>query len=95
MKNLLTKLGITQAGHFLKDGTYVVEFESDSEYNKVFSKLDRSELLEEDPEAGSVTLSTAIVSYIAEGYTLTLISNFDNNTYELRVTEMKGQKIDG
>ena len=95
MKNLLTELGITNAGHFLKDGTYVVEFESDSEYNKAFSKLDRSDLLEEDSDASSVTLSTAIVSYIADGFTLTLVSNFDDNTYELRVTEMKGQKING
>lgn len=95
MKELLNSIGITKVGHFDKDKSYVIEFENDAEYDKVFSKLDKSDLVEEDADASSVTLKTSIISYIANDYTLMLVSDFDANKYELRIKEMKGQKIDG
>ena len=90
MKELLNKIGITQAGTFINNSIYVIEFETDEEYNKAFSKLDKSDLIEEDADAGTVTLDTSIVVYKSDEYVLTLIANFSDNKYELQVKEMKG-----
>ena len=90
MKELLNKIGITQAGAFINNSVYVIEFETDEEYNKAFSKLDKSDLIEEDADAGTVTLDTSIVVYKSDEYVLTLIANFSDNKYELQVKKMKG-----
>ena len=45
MKELLNKLGITQAGYFSKDKSYIIDFDDDKEYNKGFSRIDKSNLL--------------------------------------------------
>ena len=89
MKNLLTKIGISQAGHFEKDGSFVIDFENDSDYNKAFSRLDRTELVEENPEASSISLDASIVVYQNDEYILQLVANFDNNSYQLRVKEVE------
>lgn len=90
MKELLNNIGITRVGHFDNKHAYVVEFETDAEYNKAFSKLDKSDLLEENPDASSVTLDTSIVVYESDDYVLTLLANFNENRYELQVKELKG-----
>lgn len=88
MKELLNKIGITEAGHFEKDGSYVIEFETDKQYNKAFSRLDRSELLEENPDGGTVSLSASVVVYEAEKFILQLVSDFDRDEYKLIVKEV-------
>lgn len=89
MKELLNKIGITKAGHFNNSGEYVIEFENDIEYNKAFSKLDRTEFVEENPDGGAVTLNTSIVVYNNDNFTLQLVSDFDNDTYKLIVKEVE------
>ena len=88
MKELLNKIGITEAGHFEKDGSYVIEFETDKQYNKAFSRLDRSDLLEENPDGGTVSLSASVVVYEAEKFILQLVSDFDKDEYKLIVKEV-------
>ena len=66
-----------------------------SKYDKAFSKLDKSELVEEDSDASSITLNNSVITYIADDFTLVLIADFNDNKYELKVKEMKGQKING
>lgn len=89
MKELLSKIGITEAGHFSDDGNYVIDFETSDQFNKAFSKLDKSELLDENEDASSITLETSTVLYEAEGFTLALVADFDQDAYKLVVTEIK------
>lgn len=89
MKELLSKIGITEPGHFSEDGNYVIDFETSNEFNKAFSKLDKSELVDENDDASSITLETSTVMYEAEGFTLSLIADFMHDTYRLVVTEVK------
>lgn len=88
MKELLNKIGITEAGHFEKDGSYVIEFETDKQYNKAFSRLDRSDLLEENPDAGTVSLSASVVVYESEKFILQLLSDYDKDEYKLIIKEV-------
>lgn len=89
MKELLNKIGITEAGHFEKDGSYVIDFETDEQYNKAFSRLDRSNLLEENPDGGTVSLSASVIVYEADEFMLQLVSNFDKDEYKLIVKEVE------
>lgn len=89
MKELLNKIGITKAGHFDNSGEYIIEFENDAEYNKAFSKLDRTELVEENPDGGAIALNTSIIVYTNDDFTLQLVSDFDNDNYKLIVKEVE------
>lgn len=89
MRDLLSRLGIINAGSYSENDTYVVDIENSDEYNKIFSRLDRSELLEENEDASVVDYDVTNVMYVTEGYTLNLIADFKNNTYKLVVTEVK------
>ena len=89
MKDLLNKIGITEPGHFTRDDGYVIDFENSADFNRAFSRLDKSDLVDENEDASSITLETSTVMYVAEGFTLALIADFDQDTYRLVVTEIK------
>ena len=89
MKELLNKIGITEAGHFSEDDTYVVDFENSDEFNKAFSKLDRSDLIEENEDASVITIEASNVMYFNDDFALNLIADFDHDTYKLVVKEMR------
>lgn len=88
MKEFLVKLGITQEP-VEKDGNFVIDLYDSDEYARVYSKLDKSDLIEEDPEASQVTLENSSIQYISEDdkYTLTLNADFDGDVYTLVVRE--------
>lgn len=88
MKEFLVKLGITQ-DPVEKDGNFVIDLYDSDEYARVYSKLDKSDLIEEDPEASQVTLENSSIQYISEDdkYTLTLNADFDGDVYTLVVRE--------
>lgn len=89
MKDILSKIGITAPGHFSKDNNYVVDFENSDEFNKAFSRLDKSSLVEENEDSSVITLDVSNVMYIGDGYSFNLIADFDQDTYKLVVTELK------
>ena len=89
MKELLSNIGITQAGHFESTGEYVIQFNNDHDYNVAFSKLDRTELVEEDPDNSAITLDTSIVSYYNDDFYLQLISDFNKDEYKLIIKEVE------
>lgn len=88
MKELLNKIGITEAGHFEKDGSYVIEFETDKQYNKAFSRLDRSDLLEENPDGGTVSINASVIVYESEEFVLQLLADYDKDEYKLIIKEV-------
>lgn len=90
MKDLLKKIGITQPGYFSSDNNYVIDFESPEEYNSVFSKLDKSDLVEENYDSSVISKTVSNILYTSDKYSLNLIADFDSDTYKLVVTELKG-----
>lgn len=89
MKELLSKIGITDAGYFSKDKNYVIDFENSDAFNKAFSKLDKSDLVEENEDSSVVNLNVTNVMYITDDFSLNLIADFSADTYKLVVTELK------
>lgn len=89
MKDLLSKIGIDDAGYFSKDKNYVIDFENSDQFNQVFSKLDKSDLVEENEDSSVVNLNVTNILYVADGFSLNLIADFSADTYKLVVTELK------
>lgn len=88
MKELLKKLGITMPGYFSKNGDYIIDLEDSDEYNKTFSKLDKSNLVEENEDSSLATLQMSNVFYESDKYSFNLVADFDNDIYKLVVHEL-------
>lgn len=89
MKELLRKIGITEAGYFSSNNNYVIDFDNSEEYNKAFSKLDRTNLVEENDDTSVINMSVSNIMYSNNDFSLNLIADFDNDTYKLVVTDLK------
>lgn len=89
MKEFLAKLGITEEGQVTQSGNYVVDIEDSDTYNKIFGKLENSELLEENTESSVINVNVTNILYLSEDYALNLIADFKADTYRLVVTELE------
>lgn len=89
MKELLKEIGITEEGHSTSKNNYVIDLDDSNHFNKIFSKLDKSELVEENEDSSVVNLEVTNILYLADGYSLNLIADFDQDTYKLVVTELE------
>lgn len=92
MRELLKKIGITSPGYHTKDNNYVIDFESSDEFNKAFSRLDKSSEVEENEDASVINLNISNVLYSNDEFTLNLIADFDQDTYKLVVSKTEENK---
>ena len=87
MNELLKQIGIDAEPVKTEDGNYNIDIEDSNEYGKYFSKLDKSDLVEEDQDASSVNFENSSIQFVNDEYTLTLIADFENDTYSLSIRE--------
>ena len=89
MEKLLKDLGITKAGSYSRDGSYVIDLNSSEEFGKIYSLLENSEDLEYMEENNLLTISNASMTYrYGEDYQLQLIADFNNDAYKLVVNDI-------
>ena len=88
MEELLRELGI-DAVPTRTDKGYTVDIADSDEYARYYSKLDKSDRLEEDEENSQVTLENSSIQYTSDDdkYTLTLLADFDGDVYKLNIRE--------
>lgn len=91
MKEFLRELGITQQGEYTEDNNYVIDLESSNEFNKVYGKLDSSDLIEENEDASVVNLDVTNIIYFCENFAINLIADFTQDEYKIVVTEVEGE----
>lgn len=91
MKEFLKKIGITEDGQNTQDGNYVIDLDDSNHYNRVFSKLDKSDLIEENEDSSVVNVDVTNILYIGDNYALNLIADFKQDTYKLVVTELEDE----
>lgn len=89
MKDLLRKLGIMEEGTRTSNHNYVIDLEDSDHFNKIFSKLDKSDLVEENEDSSVVNLEVTNILYIADGFSLNLIADFEQDTYKLVVSDVE------
>ena len=88
MKELLLKIGISEPGYFSASNTYVIDLKDSSQYSKVFSKLDKTDLVEELVDSSVSNTSISNVMYANDEYTMNIIANFDSDEYKLVVHKL-------
>lgn len=88
MEEFLKELGITKPGRKNENGFYVIDIDDSDEFGRIFSRLDKSDLVDEDEESSSITLDSANITYLGDDYTITLMADFENDTdYKLVMRE--------
>ena len=83
MEEFLRKLGIDYEGEYTDDNNYFIELDSDNDYAKVYSILDKTTELEEDEDASQLTVDNASIQYVNDEYTVTLLSDYESDQYAL------------
>lgn len=93
MEEFLREVGITKPGEYSKQGAYVIDLEDDVEFGKMYTILDKSDILEEMDENQLITVDEAHVSYmdIDGEYQVSLIGDFNSGIYRVVVNELQGE----
>lgn len=87
MEEVLLDLGITDEGQYNEDNEYEIYLTSDDDFARIYSKLDKSNL-DEDDSSASLTEDNASFRYYSDNYEITLVANFLENIYKLIVREV-------
>ena len=87
MNELLKQIGIDAEPVKGENGSYNIDIKDSNEYGRYFSKLDKSDLVEEEQDASSVNFENSSIQFTNDNYTLTLIADFENDTYSLNIRE--------
>jgi hypothetical protein len=88
LEKFLTKIGVTQKGHYTKSNSYVIDIEDSDEYGKIYSRLDKCEELVEDEDSSSLTVHTSNIVFESDDYQFIVMADFDNDTYKLVCKEL-------
>lgn len=91
MEEFLKQIGITEEGHETTNGNYVVDLEDSDHFNKIFSKLDKSDLVEENEDSSVVNVNITNILYIGEAYAVNLVADFNEDAYKLVVTPLEDE----
>ena len=87
MEELIRKLGIQGTLNKTEKGKGIIDIQDSNEYGRVYSRLDRSELLEEDEDSSQITQDNSSIYYDADGYQLILLADFNADQYKLIIKE--------
>ena len=83
MKELLKKIGIDGSGYYSDSNTYVIDLEDSNAYNKAFTKLDNTSLVNEMSESSVSNAYISNVMYINDRYSINIIADFESDTYKI------------
>lgn len=71
-----------------ENGSYTIDLDNSNEYSRYYSKLDKSDMFEEDEEASQVSIETSSIQYLSDDFIVTLMANFDTDEYKLIIREI-------
>ena len=90
---LLSELNIDKEPEENENGSWTIDLDNSTEYDRYASKLRKAEdrgILEEDQEASQAGIETSSIQYVSEDedLVLTLLANFDLDEYKLIIREL-------
>lgn len=88
MEEFLKQLGIDKKPVKGSNNVYVIELEDSDEYGKIFSKLDKSDLVDEIPDSSQITYETSFIQYEGDDYLITLIADYEEDNYKITIKEI-------
>lgn len=87
IKDILEKIGIDKEYIQSDDNTYVIDIDNSNEYGKIYTKLDNSELLEEDSDSSTITIDNSNIKFDGDTFEFTLIADFVADEYKLVIKD--------
>ena len=91
MEELLKNLNIMLEGIENEDGDYEIKIPDSNEYSKIYSLLDKSELVEEDPDS-HIEYEKALITFDNDEYSLIINANFEDDLYKLIVKKISKEE---
>ena len=93
VEQLLRELNIHITGSYTNKDTYVIDLEDSNEYGRIYSLLERSDLLELINDTSFLNSENGSMEYRYEDeegtiIQLSLIANWDNDEYKLVVMKV-------
>ena len=88
MEEFLKQLGIDSKSGTYKNDLYIVDIDNSNDYGKIYSKLERSDLVDEVADNSQVMYESASIQFEGENYLITLLADFENDTYKMTIKEI-------
>lgn len=90
MEYMLKEIGIDLPGEYGKNGSYIIDLDSDNEWGKIYTLLDNAENVEQDEESFLLTTHNSSLIYTYNNlYRLVLKADFDQNLYSLICSQIR------
>ena len=86
MEEFAKQLGITEPGELI-NGKYIIPLMNSDEYSKVYTILDKSDLVDLDGTATLVTDKVSELKYVGDEFTVKLDANFTDDFYRVVITK--------
>ncbi len=89
IQELLEQLNINLSGEY-SGNSYVIDIPDSDAYGVIYSRIDRSDIIEEYEENQVITEQGSSLMYTVPGtdYILNLIADFDSDRYQLIINEI-------
>ena len=89
-ETVLKNIGVKKSGIYSDEGAFVVDIDNSEEFGKVYSILDNSDLLDLQEDNSILTEDEANLNYLYEDeeFLISLTGDFENDIYQLTVTEI-------
>ena len=86
MEEFAKKLGIEQPGE-LVNGKFIIPLMNSDEYSQVYTKLDKSDLVDLDGSSTLVTEKVSELKYVGDEFTVKLDANFVDDFYRVVISK--------
>jgi len=91
INELLNRLNITKEPVRNDNGSFTIDIDNSNEYSSYYSKLNKADFLEQDDEASQVSIETSSIQFLSDDFTITLLADFDNDSYKMIIREMENK----
>lgn len=90
IEDFLDELNISLRGSRSSSGSYVIDIADSEEFAKIFSLLDKSDLVEEDGDQNIVTFHNTSQLFRGDDYDIVLLGDLDEDHYKMVISEVRG-----
>ena len=89
MDEFLKALNINNEYTIDEKGSAVIDLNNSNDYVRMFNKLDKSDIVEEDIEVSQITLDASMVQYTSDEYSyrISLMADFKGDTYKMVISK--------
>jgi len=86
MEDFAKQLGIEYPGEMI-NGKYVIPLSNSDEYSKIYTLLDKSDVVELDTSCTLVTDKVSELQYFNDNYVVKLDANFSDDLYRVVISK--------